>query len=313
MKEQDEAIRMNFGKYEIPSDLKRLMELDQWHEIKGNMKVLDSTIGLIPEIGGFRYYCTPCDVVVFGSNGCDGIHYGFLTDFGTVDNLDEAPIVCISPMDFGHTNRLIARNFRDFLSIHLDNSELFYNDFESEAAYLKQVTEWKREEEESPYRDTPEEKQYAEEIKTMLRTTFELPVIDRPYEYIRTLQEERRRQACVLTRESLHIVLPNKFGIATEDEKQWLEQIESRDEAAVQAFLEKASLPAVLGIAREVGAQADHPSLLIVERFLENHGFHDEAVRLRYQLPSLELSNPLEKAEFTSLVIVGGDHIIEEE
>lgn len=310
MKEQDEAIRMNFGKYEIPSDLKRLMELDHWHEIKGNMKVLDSTIGLMPEIEGFRYYCTPCDVVVFGSNGCDGIHYGFLTDFGTVDTLDDAPIVCISPMDFGHTNKLIARNFRDFLSIHLDNSELFYNDFESEAAYLKRVAEWKREEEESPYRNTPEEIEYAEDVKTMLRTTFELPVIDHPYEYIRDIQEERRKQACILTRESLHIVLPDKFGTASDDEKQWLEQIESRDESSVQAFLEKASLPAVLGIARDVGAQADHPSLLIVERFLDNHGFHDEAVRLRDQM---EPSKPLEEAEFSTLIIVGGDHIIEEE
>ena len=310
MKEQDEAIRMNFGKYVIPNDLKRLMDLNDWHEMKGSMKVLDATIGLMLEVEGFRYYCTPCDVVVFGSNGCDGIHYGFLTDFGTVDTLDEAPIVCISPMSFGHTNKLIARNFRDFLSIHLDNSELFYNDFETEAAYLKRVAEWKCEEEESPYGDTPEEKQYAEEVKEMLRTTFELPVIDRPYEYIRALQEERRKQACILTRESLHVVLPDKFGTASDDEKQWLEQIESRDESSVQAFLEKASLPSALAIARDVGAQADHPSLLIVERFLDNHGFDDEAVRLRDQM---EPFRPIEKEELTTFVIVGGDHIIEEE
>lgn len=81
MNGQDEARRINFGKYEIPSDLKQLMEFDHWHEIKGNIKVLDATIGLMPEIEGFRYYSTPCDVVVFGSIGCDGIHYGFLTDF----------------------------------------------------------------------------------------------------------------------------------------------------------------------------------------------------------------------------------------
>lgn len=308
MNDQDEAIRMNFGKYEIPSDLKQLMELDHWHETKGNMKTLDATIGLIPQVGGFRYYCTPCDVIVFGSNGCDGIHYGFLTDFGTVDTLDEAPIVCISPMAFGHTNKLIARNFRDFLSIHLDNSELFYNDFESEAAYLDQVAEWKREEE-SPYRNTLEEIQHAEDVKTMLRTTFELPVIDRPYEYICALQEERREQASTLTRESLHVVLPNKFGTATDGEKRGLEQINCEDEFAVQSFLEKASLPAALALTREIVACADHPSLLVVEHFLEKHGFHDEVLRIRDQREPL---NPVEQVEFTTLLIVGGDHNIEE-
>lgn len=308
MKDQDEAIRMNFGKYEMPNDLKRLIDLDHWHKIKGNIKVLDATIGLMPEVEGFRYYCTPCDVVVFGSNGCDGIHYGFLTDFGTVDTLDEAPIVCISPMDFGHTNKLIARNFRDFLSIGLDNSELFYNDFESEAAYLDQVAEWKRIEEESPYRDTPEEKQYAEDVKTMLRTTFELPVIDRPYEYMRALQEDRRKHAVVTTRESLHVVLPDKFGTALDDERRWLERMDHEDESAVQAFLEKASLPAALALARDVGAQADSPSLLIVEGFLKQHGFHDEVVRMMEQTSSLQQA---ESDEFTTLLIVGGDHINE--
>lgn len=139
-------------------------------------------------------------------------------------------------MDFGHTNKLIARNFRDFLSIHLDNSELFYNDFESEAAYLDQVAEWKREEEESPYRNTPEEIQYAEDVKTMLRTTFELPVIDRPYEYIRALQEERRKQASILTKESLHVVLPNKFGTAIDGEKRDLERSTAKTNSLFNPF-----------------------------------------------------------------------------
>lgn len=128
--------------------------------------------------------------------------------------------------------------------------------------------------------------------------------------YVLYKKNEEDRQACVLTRESLHMVLLNKFGTASDDEKQWLEQIESRDESSVQAFLEKASLPAALAIARDVGAQADHPSLLIVERFLDNHGFHDEAMRLR---DLMEPSKPLEEAGFTTFVIVGGDHIIKEE
>lgn len=174
---------------------------------------------------------------------------------------------------------------------------------------MDRVAEWKSEEEVSPYCNTPEEKQYAEDVKTMLRTTFELPVIDHPYEYIHALQEERRKQACILTRESLHVVLPDKFGTASDDEKQWLQQIDCEDESAVQAFLEKASLPAALALTRDVGAQADNPSLFVVEPFLEKHGFHDEVMRIRDQREPMKL---VEKEEFTTLLIVGGDHIIEE-
>ncbi|WP_211749754.1 hypothetical protein [Paenibacillus sp. Marseille-Q4541] len=278
MKEQDEDIRINFGKYDIPDDLRRFIALDRKHETR-----FDMIIGFITEIGGLRYYCTPCDVIVFGSNGCDGIHYGFLTDFGTVDTLDEAPIVCISPMDFGHTNKLIARNFRDFLSILLEDSALFFNHFASEAAYLDQVAQWKREEETNPYRDTPEEKQYTEDVKTMISAVFELQHIEHPYEYIRAFQEERKNQAVVTTRDSIHVVLPDSFGNALDEERRQLEQIDCEDEAAVQIFLEGASIPATLAMARNIGMNADNPSWFIMERFLVQHGFNDEAIRAMKQ------------------------------
>lgn len=284
MKDQDKAIRMNFGKYEIPEDMKRLIDLDHWHETRSSMKILDMTIGFMSDLGGFRYYCTPSDVIVFGSNGCDGIHYGFLTDFSTVDNLSKAPIVCISPMDFGHTNKLIARNFRDFLSMHLDHSELFYNDFKSEDDYMEQVEIWRREEAASPYRRTPEEKQYAENIKTMLREKFQLPIIDQPYRYIQDFQEERRSQAVVTTRDSLHVVLPTKFGEALAEERKELELMDIENEAEVQTFLKKASIPAALALVRDVEACVDHPSLQQIQLFLKHHGFHDEVLRMQTKM-----------------------------
>lgn len=223
-------------------------------------------------------------MIVFGSIGCDGIHYGFLTDFSTADNLSEAPIVCISPMDFGHTNKLIARDFRDFLSMHLDHSELFYNDFMSEDAYLEQVEIWKREEAASPYRRTPEEKQYAENIKTMLREEFQLPIIDQPYRYLQDFQEERKDQAVVTTRDSLHVVLPTKLGEALVEEKKELALMDIENEAKVQTFLNKASIPAALALVRDVEACVDHPSLQQIQLFLKQHGFHDEVLRLETKM-----------------------------
>lgn len=87
----------NFGKYYLPPTLRRLIDLQ---------KVLDDPeqfyIGLnfYLSLENFRYFNTPSDVVVFGNIGVDGVHYGFLTDYGTVTDLEAAPIVCVCPMDF---------------------------------------------------------------------------------------------------------------------------------------------------------------------------------------------------------------------
>ncbi|CAJ1001363.1 hypothetical protein [Brevibacillus aydinogluensis] len=64
----------------------------------------------------FRYTITPPDMHVFAETGCDGIHYGFLTDFGRITDLEEASIVCVSPTD-DPPLRIIARNLEDFFRL----------------------------------------------------------------------------------------------------------------------------------------------------------------------------------------------------
>ncbi|GAK42938.1 hypothetical protein PUW24_08715 [Paenibacillus urinalis] len=275
-----ESVRLNFGKYEIPADLQLLLSIEE--EFRAvHPQGLDFGMGLIPELGSFRYLCTPSDVIVFGSNGCDGIHYGYLTDFGEVESLDQAPIVCISPMDFGETNKLIAGSFRDFLSIALTDSALFYNRFESEDAYRTQVKIWEEEALASPYGCTPEEEKLRKELHERLRKDFDLPVIENPYAYIKEIQAERAASAVVLTQDTLHIVTnPLEKAELAEEELRLIQQVDPESEEEVRTSLDQCSLPAALAIIRNVELSAMYETRVVAQQYLRSRGYEDEARRV---------------------------------
>lgn len=72
----------------------------------------------------YHYDSTPIDTIPFATTGGDGCHFCFLTDFGQCTNLNEAPIVFISPTDYEQINPqygnfLYAKNFLDFLRINI--------------------------------------------------------------------------------------------------------------------------------------------------------------------------------------------------
>lgn len=69
------------------------------------------------------YYSSPADSIVFANTGMDGIHYSFLTDFGIHTNLEQAPIICVSPMDFDNCVRIVARNLYEFFELHFAGHE----------------------------------------------------------------------------------------------------------------------------------------------------------------------------------------------
>lgn len=71
------------------------------------------------------YWCTPLDAVIFARTGSNGDHFVFLTGEGEIENLEEAPIAFIQPMDFDKPIKLIARNIREFLSMYITIKELY--------------------------------------------------------------------------------------------------------------------------------------------------------------------------------------------
>lgn len=102
-----------YGNYEVPETIIRLFQLES--ELKAEGLTL-ALIGLRITDEKFFYYITPPDLIPFASTGGAGIHFGFLTDFGVAEDLEEAPIVCISPTD-NIRIRYIARNIREFLRL----------------------------------------------------------------------------------------------------------------------------------------------------------------------------------------------------
>lgn len=151
----DAGMRVNFGKYEIPPTLRKLME---FKDELGDAERFYQGLHFYLELGRFRYYNTPCDVVVFGSIGVDGIHYGMLTDFGSAPDLESAPVVCVDPMNFDRPAKIVANHLREFLSVNLTDAELFYNHFGSEDSYLQAKRWWAEEAARSPYRPSEAEK-----------------------------------------------------------------------------------------------------------------------------------------------------------
>jgi hypothetical protein len=103
--------------------IEALIEFEQ--ELEANRHSLGFDLGLIMEHGRApRYMATPPDVIPFAHAGVDGIHYGFLTDFGFEKDLSQAPIVCVSPVDWTGV-WVVARHVQDFLSVvYTENSSL---------------------------------------------------------------------------------------------------------------------------------------------------------------------------------------------
>src|SRR5690606_20600257 len=132
-------------------------------------------------LSDFRYFNTPCDVVVFGHIGADGIHYGFLTDFGTVSNLEEAPIVCVSAMDSDQPTRIIAKNILEFLKLNRTDAGLFYNNFANEESYDKYKKELLE-----LYPPSTEEMLKSERVLQILMEQIELPTIENAFQLIQS-------------------------------------------------------------------------------------------------------------------------------
>lgn len=100
-----------YGKYDVLETINRLFQLQKELDAEGLTLGL---IGLRITDDTFSYYITPPDLIPFASTGGDGIHFGFLTDFGAVKDLENAPIVCVTPTNDPRI-RYLSRDIREFL------------------------------------------------------------------------------------------------------------------------------------------------------------------------------------------------------
>lgn len=270
--------KSNFGKYAVPDALQALAEIDRSLKAEGG-NLDDGLFFYLVHEEEFRYFNTPCDVVVFGNIGADGIHYGLLTDFGTVATLDEAPVVCVSPMSFDKPVKIIAENLEHFLSLNMNDSGLFYNHFRSEEDYARFLGE----QDESPYRQNEEEEKRVLQIRQQVRQRLHLPRIDHPYRYIQEQQAKRDRDAWIRVQGGLHVLRPTGQDSPFKGERFRVDPEGRFETEEIFRFLDDAEPPAVMALVRELQLHALNGMADLQNRLwhaLADIGLHDEAERL---------------------------------
>lgn len=132
-----------YGQYQKPQPLVKLEQL-----------VVEEKIDL-ETIGFFLseslpYSSSPIDIIPFASTGGDGCYFAFLTDFGYYQDLENAPIVFISPADYDERfphfgNKIFAGNIVHFIKLmtimrsaeFIRFKNLFEVDFDKEIAKAK--------------------------------------------------------------------------------------------------------------------------------------------------------------------------------
>jgi hypothetical protein len=173
---------VNYGKYEVPPTLNTLIKLEKELDHEGYS--MWEVLGFTFEDSHYRYFNTPSDVVVFAMTGGDGIHYGFLTDYGTAADLENAPIVEVSPMSFDRPVKVVANNLKEFIRIAMLDSSMLYMEYANEEAYLAF-------ENELSFPPSDESKQNKAAVVNKLEEKLSLPFIDDPYTYSVRAKNER--------------------------------------------------------------------------------------------------------------------------
>ncbi|QRG70020.1 hypothetical protein [Brevibacillus choshinensis] len=242
-----------------------------------------SILAFYPITVDMRYVNTPVDVIPFGSTGMDGIHYGFLTDFGSIPDLEHAPVVCVSPMDFDQPTQLIARNFRDFLAVNRKDSPLFYNHFKDERSYELKKQEWAREHEsfEKEHPPDPEEELAHQAARDALYEELSLPDITNSFTYIEEIRAERKQHTAIPTMDQLGVIDRSLPSAEQKKESGW-----SGDADLLREYLQTASYGEKLAVFRDMTLRSDalfDPGLrqLLIAELLAT-GLADEAQRLRF-------------------------------
>lgn len=267
-------MKTNFGKYEVPKTLQTLMNLEK--ELEDREQFFDG-LGFYLSLTNFRYFNTPCDVVVFGNIGADGIHYGFLTDYGSLSNLEEAPIVCVSPMDFDQPTRLIANNIREFLRANMTDAPLFYNYFATEERYnaFKQQRV-----------NTLSTAQRLNEtrIHQFLEQNIDMPIVEQPYQYMEAIRKQRQQIVSIETQDGLGVTAPLLDG---ETHRPFtVHQDLIMDVEALKAYFSTAPATSQLAVMRDIQLHhvlPEQPLLLkTVQDALISIGLTNEANRLAF-------------------------------
>jgi len=280
----ERMMKNEYGTLAIPKEVFMLIQLEE--ELARDGESLD-TIGLIPIVHEFAYSITPIDVIPFASTGGNGIHFGFLTDFGQITNLNESPIVCVSPTN-DPPIRLVAPTLRDFLNMasavpHVELIETCWpwSDKEMAAGILEE------------YRSDDYQKK-RDKFFARLQETFHTDQVD-VAEYVQHVLHERNNKVMLPTYDGLGIV--SKSGIQSSN-RYAFDPERRQDEKEItkmQNFLSDATPEEKLGFIRDasywyiLSSDYDDQVMKVVGEVLEELQLENEIKRFIFRhYPTIE-------------------------
>jgi hypothetical protein len=263
----------------MPPTIEKLHKLEREIEKEGHSL---SDLSLYLEFNFSPYENTPYDVITFASTGVDGIHFGFLTDFGTVSDLENAFVVCISPMDFDSHIKIVARNIREFLNLVCTMKDALtisnFNILEEEGQYIRLLKELKQVE--------PEDEEFEEDANYVVEkiiATFDSERIEDVYHYVEgKVRTEREQQTILSTLDGLGIIPVE--NITSNFLPYKLEKDMTIDMEEVKAFFNSATTESKMAFFRDVQFTyliADEIALKeLVIHEMKKLGLQDEVDRL---------------------------------
>lgn len=285
-------------RYTIPRLLEELMSWEK--EIAAEVPYLETPTGYFLQFNEHDngcYRCSPLDSIMFAGTGMDGIHFSLLTNFGTMNDLQEAPVICVSPMDFGNFVRVVANNIYDFFHLSLMGyGNLLMNDYSSKEEYLKHLQELEQWEGDGHFDHSKWQEQNMR-VRSLAIRKFGFQSINDPYELM--MSARRKHAECILLPTADGLGVPTALfadanaitvGDATSTMSvneltthPWAnEEIPMREADLVLEYVSTAPLPALLAFIRDCQQQyIDDPRLIrLLHDKLEQHGFELEAMRL---------------------------------
>jgi len=217
-------------------------------------------------------------VIKFASPGVDGVHFGFLTDFGQVKDLEDAYIVRVDPMDSDEPVHIVARNIQDFLRLLCFAPDALFNvDVTTSEEYIKKNYE---------LATFPDLDDIHVMVSKRLRQRFFLEPIGSLYGYMQKVKLERESEIVLPTEDGIGVINKNlsKEGIQKRD----LFDLDSDsfDPEDVKHFFETSSYEARLVFLRDAQSQGllyDYEEMKhALQEQLRIMQLEDEAVRIMY-------------------------------
>lgn len=274
----EESMNVNYGKYETSPTLDALTDI--YFQLEQEGYDAWDVFGFYPGYHHSGYSNTPLDVVTFGWTGGDGEHFGFLTDFGAATNLEEAPIVMVSPMNFDQPAVVVANNIREFLRLAMIDPDLFYYDFKNEQEYLEMKAEYAAE----GYTESEEELEEKRIVRERAEAELDLPAIRDPYTYSAKAREKRAGQIVVQTDDGLGVTAHHPSDAGRKHSRIQLDEYIGAKE--LKDFLDKATYASKLALIRDFHLHLEEYFYYeegieeAIVREMEKLGLHDELARM---------------------------------